>query len=173
LVGRATGNQRKADLYDRTVGAKGNSHFKPQAPVTPPTPDEQREAAEAEDRKAEKGLMSLALDPAYRTVLDSDPTLRDLLTKNPLAVLPVLAPDALDAVDAVALVKEALDKRKTPATPPASATPPTTPPTPPAGGVNPPGTAVDNEAYEAARKVPNTENALAGMIGAKLGMRKK
>ena len=168
LVGRATGNQRKADLYDRTVGSKGN-HFKPQAPVTPPTPDEQRDAAEAEDRKAEKGLMGLALDPAYRQVLDSDPTLRDLLTKNPLAVLPVLAPDALDAVDAVALVKEVLEKRKTPATPPAPVTPP---PAPPAGAINPSDTAV-NEAYEAARKVPNTENALAGMIGAKLGMRKK
>jgi len=46
------------------------------------------------------------------------------------------------------------------------------PPAPPAGAINPSDTAV-NEAYEAARKVPNTENALAGMIGAKLGMRKK
>src|SRR3990167_3988430 len=86
---RASGNKRKADLYDRTVGAKGNTHFKPQAPVTPPTPDEQAVAAQAEDRKAERGLMSLALDPAYREVLDKDSTLRDLLTQNPLSLLPL------------------------------------------------------------------------------------
>jgi len=166
---RAASNQRKADLYDRTVGSKGNSHFKPAAPVAPPTPDEQAAAGAAEDRKAEQGLMRLALDPAYREVLDNDVTLRDLLTKNPLAILPVFAPDALDAEDAVSLVKEALDKRRTPATPPAPATPP--PVAPPAGGVNPSDQAV-NEAYEEARKVPNTENALAGMIGAKLKLRK-
>jgi hypothetical protein len=170
---RASGNQRKADLYDRTVGSKGNSHFKPQAPATPPTQEEQAAAAADEDRKAEQGLTRLALDPAYRAVFDADPTLRDLFTKNPLAVLPVLAPDALDAVDAINLVKDALDKRK-PTTPPATATPatPATPAIPPAGGVNPSDQPVNAE-VEAARKLPNTESAIAGMVAAKIKAGKK
>ena len=163
---RASSNQRKADLYDRTVGGRGTSHFKPTAPATPPTQEELKENAVAEDRKAEQGLMRLALDPAYRSALDSDPTLRDLLSKNPLAVLPILAPDALDAEDAVGLVREALSKRSappaSPATPPAT---PPAPPAPPAGGINPTATVPDEE-YEAARKLPKTENAIAGMIRA-------
>lgn len=163
---RASSNQRKADLYDRVSGGKGNSHFKPAAPATPPTPEELAATGAAEDRKAERGLLAIAADPAFREVLDADPTLRSLLTSNPLAVLPMLAPDALDAEDAMTLVKEALSKRK-PANPGTPATPPATPPAPPAGGVNPPSHNVD-ENYEAARKIPNTERAVAGMIGAKL-----
>lgn len=163
---RGSTNQRKADLYDRTVGSKGNSHFRPQTPPTPPTEDEKAASAAAEDRKAERGLMSLALDPAYRQVLDSDPTLRDLLTKNPLAILPVLAPDALDADDAVSLVREALEKRKTPAAA-APATPAAPVATPPIGGINPTDKPVNDE-VEQARKNPNAERAVAGMIGARL-----
>jgi hypothetical protein len=163
---RAASNQRKADLYDRMSGGKGN-HFKPAAPVTPPTPEESAAAGAAEDRKAERGLLSLAADPAFRDVLDADPTLRALLISNPLAVLPVLAPDAIDADDALGLVKEALTKRKPAA--PAPATPPApTAPVPPAGGVNPSGDKAVNEEVEVAKKNPNTERAVAGMIGAKL-----
>jgi len=163
---RASANQRKADLYDRLYGGKGNAHFKQSKPATPPSDEEAAATAAAEDRKAERGLMALALDPQFRPVFDNDPTLRDLITKNPLAILPVLAPEALDADDAISLVKEALSKRKPSApTPPANppATPPETPPTPPTGGVNPPGKDMDDD-YEAARKNPNLENAIAGMV---------
>ena len=164
---RSSSNQRKADLYDRINGGKGNTHFKAQQPVTPPSDDERAVQAAAEDRKAERGLIALAADPKFREVLDTDPTLRDLLTSNPLAVLPMLAPDALDADDAVSLVKEALEKRK-PAPSVTPATPPAVPPvTPPAGGVNPKDAPV-NESMENARKNPNTEHAIAGMIGARL-----
>ena len=173
---RASEAQSRADRYEGILkknGLIGGGHFKPAAPVTPPSPEDRAAQAAEEDRKAERGLIALALDPVYREVLDKDPTLRDLLTKNPLAILPVLAPDALDADDAVSLVREALNKRKPatppanpPANPPAPSTPPT-PQTPPPGGVNPPSSSVPNEEYEAARKNPNTETAIAGMIKAK------
>jgi len=167
---RAGSNQRKADLYDRTIG-KGNHFGKTAAPVTPPTDEEASAAATLEDRKAERGLLALAFDTEYREIIDKDPTLKDLLQKNPLAVLPILAPDAIDADDAISLVKEALGKRKTaaaapsqlPETPPA----PATPATPPAGGINPPAVPV-NEEVEAARKLPNTEQAIGGMLKARL-----
>ena len=165
---RASGNQRKADLYDKTVGKKNSSHFQPVAPATPPSEEEMEAQAKEEDRKAERGLMTLAVDPAFREVFDADPTLRDLITKNPLAVLPILAPDALDADDALSLVREALGKLvkpKPPVTPPSA---PATPPAPPVGVVNTPSDPATNEAVEKARKHPNTEHAVAGMIGAKL-----
>ena len=167
---RAGEAQSRADRYENLLKKNGliggSGHFQPATPATPPTPEERQAAAADEDRKAEKGLLGLALDPVYREVLDKDPTLRDLLTKSPLAILPILAPDALDADDAVALVREALNKRK-PA-PVLPATPPATPlAVPPVGGVNPPDKPV-NEAVEMARKIPNTERAVAGMIGARL-----
>lgn len=168
---RASANQRKADLYDRLNGANSNSRFKPVAPTTPPTEDERAAQALVEDRKAERGLLALAADPAYREVLDLDPTLRSLLTTYPLAVLPLLAPDALDADDALNLVKEALNARK-PVAPPAKTPAPSTPPTPPAGAINPNDSPVNDE-VEAARKDPNTENAIAKMVGARLGGLKK
>lgn len=167
---RASSNQRKADLYDRLNNGKG--HFKPNTPVAEPSEDERAAAALAEDRKAEKGLLALAADPDLRDVLDKDPTLRSLLTSNPLAVLPMLAPEALDAEDAVNLVREALGKRKTPAEVPPTPPPTPTPDTPPAGAVNPNDEPV-NEEVEVARKIPNTERAVAGMLGARLrGMKK-
>jgi hypothetical protein len=166
---RASEAQSRADRYEGILKKNGliggSGHFKPAAPATPPTQEERQAAGAEEDRKAERGIIALALDPAYREVLDKEPLLRDMLTKNPLAILPVLAPDALDADDAVALVKEALNKRKPAPTPPA--TPPATPPTPPVGGINPQDKPV-NEAVEAARKHPNTERAVAGMVAARL-----
>lgn len=165
---RAAANQRKADLYDRQFG-NGN-HFQPTAPATPPTAEQLKEKADAEDRKAERGLTQIAASPEFREVLDADPTLRDLMVKNPLAVLPLLAPDALDAEDALNLVKEALNGRKKPVAPvtPAPTAPPATPPAPPAGGVNPNADQQTVDAVEAARKNPNTEQAIAGMVSAKI-----
>lgn len=174
---RAGTNQSKADRFDRLVGSGRIGHFTPesQAPKAPPTEDElaeRTEKAKAEDTKAERGLMRLATLPEFRAVLDADPTLRDLLTQNPLAVLPTLAPDALDAEDAVALVTDALKKKAqglTPATPPVVVPPVTPPATPPAGGVNPPSNLPDAE-LETIKKNPNTEQAVAGMV--KHGLRK-
>lgn len=168
---RAAEAQSRADRYEGMLKKNGliggSGHFRPSAPATPPTPEERQVAATDEDRKAERGLLSLALDPAYREVLDKEPLLRDMLIKNPLAILPVFAPDALDADDAVSLVKEALNKRK-PAPAPATPSNPATPPAvPPAGGVNPADKPVD-ENYEAARKIPHTERAIAGMVAAKI-----
>ena len=167
---RAGEAQSRGDRYENILkkhGLLGGGHFKPVTPATPPTPEERQAQAADEDRKAEGGLLSLALDPAYREVLDKDPTLRDLLIKNPLAILPVLAPDALDADDAVSLVKEALNKRKVGATFPVPPVTPPAPVVPPVGAVNANDVPV-NEEVEAARKLPNTERAVAGMIGAKL-----
>lgn len=176
---RARTNQSKADRYDRIM-KNGGSHFaqSPAAPVNPPTEEERATKAAEEDRKAERGLMALAVDPAFREVLDTDPTLRDLITQNPLAILPTMAPDALDAEDAISLVKEKLQEKadklkagktpETPATPPA--TPATPPATPPAGGVNPPSATVPDAEYEAARKIPGTESAIQSMI--KVGLKR-
>lgn len=162
---RAAAAQRKADLYDKYVGNNGKGHFKKPAEVTPPSKEEMEAQAEIEDRKAERGLMALAADPEYRDVLDSDPTLRNLLLSNPLALLPIYAPDAVDAEDALLLVKEALSKLKKPA-PAAPANPQTeTKPVPPAGGVNP--AAPVSDEYVAASKISNTEVAISKMIGIK------
>ena len=168
---RASSNQRKADLYDKLNG-KG-SRFGAAAPVTTLTEEEKTAAAHAEDRKAERGLTRLALDPSFREVLDADPTLRNLLVENPLAVLPILAPDALDADDALSLVKEALIARKKPAEPakPAEVTPPAIT-TPPAGAVNANDKPV-NEEVEAAKKIPNTEKSIAAMVGARVKSQSK
>lgn len=166
---RASTAQSDADRYKNQLqkhGLIGGGHFKPATPATPPTPEERQAAGAEEDRKAEKGLIALALDPIYREVLDKDPTLRDLLVKNPLAVLPILAPEALDADDALTLVKDALNKRK-PVAPPATPPTPPAPATPPVGAINANDKPV-NEAVEAARKLPNTERAIAGMVGARL-----
>lgn len=173
---RAASAQRKLDLLTRGGTANNGSNFRGVAPAKPaaaPTQEQADEQAIIEDRKAERGLLAVAADPAFREVLDADPSLRQLLTVNPLGVLPLLAPDAFDAEDAIALVKGELSKRAsalkkpvTPAEPPKPAAP--VPPTPPAGGVNTPSVDV-NEKYEAAKKIPNTESAVANMIGAKLG----
>jgi hypothetical protein len=171
---RARENQRKASLYDKIAGKGGSRFHAPVAPVAP-SDDDREAAARAEDMKATQGLMRLASDPSFRDVLDSDPTLRSMLIENPLAVLPMLAPDALDADDAVSLVKEALAGRRKPATPAAKPDTPVTPKTPevpPAGGVNTPDKPV-NDALEAARKLPNTEHSIAGMLKARMGTGKK
>lgn len=167
-VARSSEAQSRADRYENILkknGLIGGSHFKPTAPATPPTLEERQAAAVGEDLKAERGLLALALDPSYREVFDKEPLLREMFTKNPLAVLPMFAPDALDADDAIALVREALTKRKPAPTPPTN--PPATPITPPIGAINANDKPV-NENVEAARKLPNTESAIAGMIGAKL-----
>lgn len=167
---RASEAQSRADRLE-AARRRNPGHFTPQPPATPPSPEDAAARAAEEDRKAERGLLSLAVDPAFREVLDADQTLRDMLTRNPLAVLPVLAPDAIDAEDAISLVREALNKRaaaKKPATPPAD-TPPTTPPTPPVVP-NPQDKPTDAE-YEAARKHPSTEAAVAGMI--KVGIKRQ
>lgn len=170
---RASTAQSTADRYGNVLKRHGllggQGHFKTSQPVTPPSEEEAQAAGLEEDRKAERGLIALALDPAHRQVLDADPTLRDMLTKNPLAVLPIYAADALDADDAVSLVKEALVKRQadTPPANPEEKKPEETPATPPAGGVNPQDNPV-NEEVEVAKKNPKTENAIAGMIGARL-----
>lgn len=171
---RAPGAQQKADRYETILKKHGlldsTGHFKPAKPAQQATPEEQQAAGADEDRKAERGLLNIAVDPEFRAVFDADPTLRDLMTKNPLAVLPMLAPDALDADDAMGLVKESLRKRiptKKEEKPPV-----TTPETPPTGGVNVKDNLPD-ENVEKARKLPNTENAIAGMIGARIGLHKK
>lgn len=172
---RASSAQSTADRYGNMLKKHGllggSGHFKSAAPATAPPSQEEAQAAGAEeDTKAERGLIALALDPAHRQVLDADPTLRDMLTKNPLAVLPMYAADALDADDAISLVKEMLAKRQEntpPANPAPAILPAATPETPPTGAVNPNDSPV-NEEVEAAKKIPNTENAVAGMIGARL-----
>lgn len=171
---RASSAQSTADRYGNILKKHGllggSGHFKSSPPTTPPSEEEAQAVGAEEDRKAERGLIALALDPIHREVLDKDSTLRDMLTKNPLAVLPMYAADALDADDAVSLVKEMLIKRKAdtpPANPTPATSPATTPETPPTGAVNPNDNPV-NEEVEAAKKIPNTERAVAGMIGARL-----
>lgn len=173
----------RARRLQRANDRRGQSgHFTPesQTPVNPPSKEELVEKAHQEDAKAERGLTKLALDPKYRPLLDADPTLREMLTNNPLAVLPIFANDAMDAEDAIELVTEAFDKRLVslkPAetTPPAEEknpdgtpkTPQAAPATPPAGGVNVQ-TDLPNKAAEEALKNPNTERAVAGSISERL-----
>ena len=166
---RAASNQRKADLFDRQNDGKGTGHFPAAAPAAPPSQEDLRARADAEDKKAERGLIALAANPAFREVLDADPTLRDLMIKSPLAVLPLLAPDALDAEDALNLVKDALNSRKPAPAPVVTPPAPATPPAPPAGAINAPGDQQTTDAVEKARSNPNLEHAIAGMVTARLG----
>jgi hypothetical protein len=98
-------------------------------------------------------------------LLDSDPTLRDLMVNNPLAVLPTLAPDAIDAEDALALVTEKLDARLTTINAPAPAAP--APATVPAPAVNTPSKSVEERVVEA-QKAPHLRDAIAGSLAARL-----
>lgn len=169
---RAAGSQRKADLFDRFSqnGAFGN---RPAPAEDPAKGAPAAESVAKEERKAERGLTQLALDPEYRDVFDADPTLRAMFANDPLSVLPVLAPDALDAQDAIALVKEKLAERKAgirkPETKVDGDPKPVVDPSdkvPPAGGINTTGTNPNPE-YEAAKKLPHAEQAVAGMLGAR------
>lgn len=168
---RATEAQRRADRLDRIYGGKDGSkggHFRSETPQTPtpaPTPEELVAAGVEEDRKAVTLLTGLAIEPKYREVLDADPTLRSLFTNNPLGLLPILAPDALDAQDALELVRGKLDERLLEMKKPAQPKPEDKKPeaAPPAGGVNTSNVEKDAE-VEAAKKIGNTEQAIAGMV---------
>ena len=168
---RAAEAQSRADRIE-AAQQRQEKHFKgAPAPKNPPSAEEREAIGMEEDRKAERGLIGLALEPKYREILDADATLRTLFTQNPLGVLPVLAPKAFDAEDALTLVRQELDKRvadKKASLPEAKpAQPVDAPKVPPSGGVNPSDTAVDAE-YEDARKLPGTEQAVVGMIKAGL-----
>lgn len=168
---RAAEAQARADRLEK-ANKRTKTHFDPASKPAPPSQEDVEAQGRAEDAKAERGLMRLASNPEFREVLDADPTLRDLLLNNPLAVLPMYAADALDAEDALDMVKETLaaraSARKAAAAPAPDPKKPD-PSTPPAGGVNVPTTAMsESEAYESAKKNPHTENALAGMIAAKI-----
>lgn len=167
---RAASAQSRADRLAGIAAGKGQnlgSDSKP-TPASDEAPHDDK--MKEEDRKAERGLINLALDPAYREVLDASPDLRNMLTKNPLSLLPIYASKAVDAQDAIELMKEELDRRVAALKKPAPSTdtkPAETPATPPQGGVNPP-PEVDQEAYEQARKEPSTDKAIAGMIRARV-----
>lgn len=172
---RAASAQSRADRLERSRERNGQ-HFgaAKQAPPPAPSKEQEEERGHEEDVKAERGLVRLAVDPKYREILDSDPTLRDMITRNPLSLLPIYANDAFDAEDAIGLVREELDKRLASMKPATNPTPTTPAPasdvkTPPPGGVNADTRNLDAE-YEEARKHPSTERAIAGMIN--LGMKK-
>lgn len=58
--------------------------------------------------QAEKGILSkVATNSKYREVLDNDPTLKDIISRNPLALID----NYIDAEDAVEQVLEVLDER--------------------------------------------------------------
>lgn len=167
---RAASAQSRADRLEKVYGRSNGNFRTPVEKAPEPTKEERDTQAVEEDRKAERGLLGIALDPAYREVLDADPTLRNIFTKNPLAVLPLLAPDALDAEDAMTLVKEKLEERKNglkKPEPKKEEPNKKAPSSPPAGGINATATEV-NEQYEAAKKLPGVENAIAGMVKANL-----
>lgn len=165
---RAATNQRKAALYDRLSGKGPASPFAAKAaPAAAPTEDEREEASRREDMKAERLIMRLAAEPKYRAILDADTTLRDMMMNNPLAVLPVLAPDALDAEDALSLVTEKLDQKLSAiqAQKPA-ATAPAAPAT--EEQKKPAETMTVEQRVEEASKGKHLESSVAGMIRARL-----
>lgn len=170
---RAAEAQARADRLEKAQ-KRSKSHFDTSKRPAPPSAEEIEAQRMSEDAKAERGLMRLALNPVFRDVLDSDPTLRDLLTTDPLAVVKLHAPDAFDAEDAINLIGDFLTEKArakksaaTPSTP--AAAPEKKEEVPPAGGVNIPGSSAKNEdAYEQARKNPNAESAIAGMVAARM-----
>jgi hypothetical protein len=111
-------DKKEATLTKREQALARGEVFSFKQPVAPtqndaqPPAGGQEEFSVVQDRKAERGLIALALQPEYRDVLDADPTFRDMLTKAPLSVLPLYAPDSVDAEDAVQQITELLNDRK-------------------------------------------------------------
>lgn len=166
---RASEAQARAARFENALKqSKGN--FKPTHNATPPSQEEQEAAGVAEDRKAERGLMALAHELKYREILDGDPTLRSMLVKNPLAVLPTLLDDQpFDAEDAISMVKGVLDRRldertqaKKAQETPKQEVQKVTPPSGANGALETP----DRE-YEEAKKNSHTEVGIARMISIK------
>jgi len=155
---------------EEKLGRSGGFRNQPANDAPAPKGDD---ALDAEDEKASRGLINLALQPEYRDVLDSNPVLRDMLTKNPLAVLPLYANDAIDAEDAVDLVKEHLAGLKgklKPVEKPADPKPEHKEETPKAGGENAGifgkeiGTrGMDDKEYIDHMKVGDTKSIAAGI----------
>lgn len=168
---RTAASDRENKRLRKLAGLDETGHFparKAQPVPTPPSEEDAQAQALAEDRKAADGLRRIAIDPQFRKVLDADQTLAALFKDNPIAVLPLLAPDALDAEDALELVTEKLTERLTKITeaekPPVN--PPPAPVVPPAGAPNAQPT---DAAYEDAKKIPNTDKAITEMIKIGLG----
>jgi len=181
-----TGRQSTLDKQEARINRKlaklgGGSHFGGQpvqpAPAPAPAPAGDDDGS-AEDRKAVDGLRALALKPEFREVLDAEPTLRELFVSNPLALLPIIAPDAFDAEDAIGLVTEELERRAALIKPaPAAPAAPAPVVVPPAGVVNLSDGAVGEEAkedpeYQAAVK-PGTVRGVAHGIAHRLNSRGK
>lgn len=167
-LGRISATDKKEarlNKFAQKIGY-GKSHFsqsaQPAAAPVAPSPEEAAEAASVEDRKAERGITRLALDPSYRAALDADPTFRDILSQNPLSLLDIYAPDALDAEDAVEQMKEELDRRAAlaskpePAAPAAPAPAPAPAEVPPAGH----GSMGDGAIAEAAKDDPEYKDVV-------------
>lgn len=167
----------RARAMQRQNDRNKSSHFTPesQAPKPAPTQEQLAERAADEDRKAERGLMGIAASPEYREVLDADPTLRAMFVQNPLSVLGLMAPDAFDAEDALTLVKEKLEEKKAKLAKSATLAPAPAAPAPasPAPGAVAPSDTAPNAEYEQAKKNPNPEGAIAGMITARMKANKK
>lgn len=144
MKGRQSALDKKEERLARREKAlaRGGSFNFGKTPDTPApaaaAPSGDEADGSAEDRKAERGLLNLALKPEYRAALDASPDFRDLLTKNPLALLPVYASDAFDAEDAISLITEELERRAaaTKAAAPAAPAAPAVVEVPPAGVVN-------------------------------------
>lgn len=163
---RAAEAQARADRLAKAQ-KQSKTYFDPARKPAPPSVEELEAQARSEDAKAERGILKLATNPEFRDVLDADPTLRDLITNNPSALLPIYAAEAVDAEDAINMIKEVLNAKKP--KPKVEEKKDEPKPTPPAGGANTTGPVAGNSAdYEAARKNSNTEAAISGMIAAKM-----
>lgn len=90
---------------------------------------------------AEKNVYALvASNQAYQQLVEKDPTLKEVLLRNPLSLIS----EYIDAEDAAEQVKKFLDSRLQASTDTSTSTPPTQPQqpkdvTPPGGGGTPPG----------------------------------
>ena len=178
----ASSAQKKADRLERLVNRKtreGVFTGKPAPePITPPTTDELKVQGEEEDRKAEMGVMRLSTDPKYRKILDSDETLREMMTKTPINMLRMYANNPVDAEEAIDMVTEHLDSRLEamnidPATTdPKPAANTDEPAIPPAGGVNVAAAQTD-EVMEGFKKMSNVEDAVSKMVKHKMNFGRK
>lgn len=162
---RAAEAQSRADRLTLQLRSQRGSTL----PDPKETPQVDRTNGAEEDAKAERELLRLASDPELRTVLDADTTLRDLIRKNPIALVPIYAPDAIDAEDAVSQVRARLLERKPKETPKAPDPVDQSLTVPPVGGVNTPERGVES-AIDTARKNPDAMGAALGMLNAKLNL---
>jgi hypothetical protein len=141
IVGRLTKVEQRTKTGARVEKPKSDFTFEEREPVTPPAKEEIEIANDREYLKVERGITRIVRDMRYQKLLESDPTLAEILENNPLALLKEAPIDAEDALTSIIGILD--DKSSKISVPPVNnqiktEVPEAGPPNPPSEAVKPP-----------------------------------